>query len=64
MTEIGQIKQDKAIFHTVRMSSRGMGRLRRLDSSQRGDALTATYYDQSEQRDNRVKTPLRSQEDY
>ena len=45
MTETGQIRQDKAIFHTIRMSSRaaaGWAGVGRPDFSQRGDAPTAT----------------------
>jgi len=64
MTETGQIRQDKAIFHTVRMRSRGMGRCGTPRFQSKGNALTATHYDELERRNNQAKTPLRSQEYY
>jgi hypothetical protein len=38
MTEIGQIKKEKAIFDNLRMSKRGLGQ-------GRDDALTSVFYD-------------------
>jgi hypothetical protein len=61
MTEIGQIKKEKAIFNTIRMSRRWDGQEATLRLNGRDYALTSMFYDELSCLNKQVKTLLYSQ---